>query len=115
MTQKTLSGTDLEEEEAATVASLKKALERTEYILKTYPSTTGNDNLLKWRFYKIFEPDKIKISFKTFEKFLTATSSETITRCRRKLNEKGLYLPTEKTILKRRRRENIIRQNIKEL
>jgi hypothetical protein len=110
MIQLTLEGKkELKEQ---TIDSLKKTKDKVAQILEKYPATKGDDRLLQFYFYKEFEPDKVKLSFKKFKMLMLMTSPETIRRVRQKLNEEGKFLPTDKTILKRRRRESIVRQNI---
>lgn len=102
--------------------NLKKKLHQTAFILDTKPYTRGDDRLLTmmfwWKFdglHKYFK-EMNDAEFKEFwETLRKCTSPETITRCRRKLNEMGMYLPTDATILKRRLRETSIRENINDL
>ena len=101
--------------EATTTPTMKKVKERVRYILEKHPSARGNDMILLWRYYREFEPDKIKLTFKKFQDMMRATSMETIRRSRQKIQESGELLPTDKTVLKRRRREQIIRSEIKDL
>jgi hypothetical protein len=117
MTQTTLIGHMLgfSEMEAKTIPTMKKVKERVRYILEEHPSARGNDMILLWRYYREFESDKIKLSFRKFKDLMRATSMETIRRTRQKIQEGGELLPTDKTVLKRRRREEIIRSEIKEV
>ena len=98
--------------EATTIPHMKRVKDRVRYILEEFPSAKGNDMLLIWRYYQTFESDRIRISFTEFKDLMRATSMETIRRTRQRIQEAGEYLPTDRTILKRRRREEIIRSNI---
>lgn len=101
--------------EGSTIPTLKKVKERVRYILEKYPPTRGNDMILLWRYYREYESDKLNLSFRKFKDMLRATSMETIRRSRQKIQEGGEFLPTEKTVRKRRRREGIIREGIREV
>jgi len=101
--------------EATTIPHMKRVKDRVKYILQMFPPAKGNDMLLIWRYYQVFEPDKIRISFTEFKDMMRATSMETIRRTRQKIQEAGEFLPTDRTILKRRRREEIIRSEIGEV
>lgn len=97
--------------EANTISDLKKVKDRVEYILQNYPSAKGDDNILIWRYLLVFCPS-VRMTYREFQDLMGIPSFETITRCRRKLNEAGLYLPTSRTVRKRRRREEIIREGV---
>ncbi len=78
---------------------LKQTKERVAWILEHYPSARNSDTLLEFLYLRIFEG--IDIPYVTWER-LSRISLETVTRMRRKLNEEGLYLPTDPEILKKR-------------
>lgn len=59
---------------------------KVEYILRKYPATRINDKLLVSMYWKHFD------NITTVDDCVTATSSETITRHKRKLNEQGKYI-----------------------
>jgi len=117
MNQTTLVGHMLgfSEMEATTIPTMKKVKERVRYILEKHPSTRGNDMILLWRYYREFESDRIKLSFRKFQDLMRATSMETIRRTRQKIQEGEELLPTDKTVLKRRRRAEIITAEIKDV
>lgn len=96
------------EEAPKTIASLKKVKDRVKFILERYPQTRGDDVLLLYRYYWWFERDRAVLKPIHFKALLSLTSPESITRCRRKIQETGLLTPTKETILKRRRREKVI-------
>ncbi|ABY46847.1 GIY-YIG nuclease family protein [Bacillus mycoides] len=65
----------------------KKA--KVEYILQNYPATRINDRLLVTTYWRHFD------NIKSVDDCVNATSSETITRIKRKLNENGKYMVTD--------------------
>lgn len=90
------------------IKSINKINQRTEFILKKYPETKGDDTLLIWRYMREFHYDKIRISFKAFKNLLELPAFESITRARRKIQETELQ-PKERTRNKRKLREIIFR------
>lgn len=60
-------------------------------ILEQYPSARDSDKILLHLYYKIYEGVKTNIS-------MVETSPETITRCRRKLQEKHESLQAQEPI-----------------
>lgn len=101
-----------EKMEVNTIKHIKTVRARVEDILERHPSTRGDDRILLYRYYKEYEPSLMQIKFTDFMSFLRATNPETIRRSRQKINEEGKFLPTDKTVAKRRRREQIIRAEI---
>ncbi|QWI73283.1 nucleotide excision repair endonuclease (plasmid) [Bacillus mycoides] len=80
---------------------------KVEYILRKYPATRINDKLLVSMYWKHFD------SISTIDDCVMATSSETITRHKRKLNEQGKYTVTlreREQILAEEHRKNIERR-----
>lgn len=104
-----------EKMEAYTIKTLKTIKERVEYILESYPSTQGDDRLLQYRYIQIFVPE-VRITFKQFKALREMPAPETISRARRIIqNKEGRFLPRERTLRKRNRREEIIRDSINEV
>jgi hypothetical protein len=111
MAQMMLSGEIVGELEQETINKIRKVRDRVKFILENYPSTRGNDTELQFRYYRIFEP-WLGFKIKNFEALLNATSMETIRRRREEFNAKGEYLPTDKTIRRRRRLSEIPQKEI---
>lgn len=65
-----------------------------EEALSTWEETRNSDKKLMLAVWHLQNPDYVD-NFKTFFKE-KAISPETITRCRRKLQEQGMYLASEK-------------------
>lgn len=107
-------------------AKLKTKEKKIEYILRYFRPSSGDNLQLQWRYYNIFEPDKVKLSFTDFKMFRLATKPDTIMRLRRliqarekKKKEAGLpfdedLLPLDKTINKRKVREEAMREIMRE-
>lgn len=86
---------------------------RVEWILKTYPSTRNSDTMLEWIYLRRFE--NINLPYIEFDR-LSKISIETVSRVRRKIQEEGMYLPTDPAVLiKRQKRENSFRGTINRL
>ncbi|PFQ72454.1 nucleotide excision repair endonuclease [Bacillus cereus] len=62
---------------------------KVEYILKNYPATRINDRLLVLMYWRHFD------NITSIDDCVKATSSETITRIKRKLNENGKYVVSD--------------------
>ena len=69
---------------------------KVEWTLKMYPETRLSDKLLLW---KIVAKDKDTI---TFQDFLNAPPMESVTRCRRKIQEKKPGLRATKEVEEQR-------------
>lgn len=89
---------------------LNTLTKRVENILSRDNNAKNSD---KWLIYRVLEEISqengcnLFIPFTLFDKF---PSFESITRCRRKLNEKGRYLPTDREVIeKRKKRERVFR------
>jgi len=72
----------------------------------------------QWLIYKVISEicriydKKMYIPFELFQNF---PAYESVTRCRRKLNEEGKYLPTDQKVIERRRgRERAVRDWVKQ-
>ena len=92
-------------EEAELTRKLKTIKERVEYLLERYPEARNDDFYLYLLYVRLFEP-KLSgyIKFIPFNLVKSATRFETIRRCRQKLQEQGLYLPTDPKVLRKRRK-----------
>lgn len=94
-------GTSQPNQELTTVqARIKK-------ILALFPHTRNNDKELMFCYWVVYDGLN-ETNFAT-EFVQRATSPETITRARRRIQEEGLYVPSEITIAKRRHREEAYR------
>ena len=90
-------------------------------ILETWSPATNNDVLLYFEFLRMAFPEVVVTDSKDYVIFKFPKSQvrffnspESITRCRRSLNSKGIGLPTnEKVFLKRMKRQKAIRQYYK--
>jgi len=69
---------------------------KVEWTLKMYPETRSSDKLLLW---KIVAKDKDTIDF---QDFLNAPPMESVTRCRRKIQEKKPGLRATKEVEEQR-------------
>ena len=85
------------------------------YILEKFPFTRNSDELLYLMLIKIYYPDILKkLGVAALHKWIPEKLAEelpkfeTISRIRRKLNEQGLYLPTDPEVLRRRRRADVV-------
>jgi len=90
------------------------------HILEKFPFTRNSDELLYLMLIKIYYPDVLrKLGVAALHEWIPEKLAEelpkfeTISRIRRKLNERGLYLPTDPEVLRRRRRgEEVWRSSI---
>ncbi len=74
-------------------------------------SRCRNDDLwLLWKIWRKFSP--IYIPFEDFQKL---PSFESVRRCRQLCQAKGLFLPTDEMVLKRRRREKSFRRVVNQV
>jgi len=127
----TMSTKDKLEFPINTINSFTKVTQVVRYLLETKPYLRGNDNLL-WcyflRYYHKLDWRVIKNHEGVGDMVLMVpvfghdgrpgiknlTSLETVTRCRRKIQEKEPTLkPKEKTTSKRRLRESVVRDLMK--
>lgn len=130
MAQTTLEGFEngFEKMEANTLDHLKTVRSRIRKILEQHPSTKGNDLLLYFYYLKHYENDRVSIRIiGGFKNILKTTTPETVRRARQIIQErerkkeledpnyKSVLLPTERTLKKRERREEILREGLKEL
>ena len=88
-------------------ASTKELVER---ILKEDARTRNSDKLLIYRVISHICRKYDKGLFIPFELFDSFPAYESVTRCRRKIQEQGKYLPTDPEVIKRRdKRERAVR------
>ena len=92
-------------EEENLAEKLKTIKDRVEWILANHPEARNDDFYLYLLYVRYFEP-KLSgyIKFIPFNLVKSATRFETIRRCRQKLQEQGLYLPTDPKVLRKRRK-----------
>ena len=73
---------------------LKNAETMVRYIMALFPETRSNDKLLMLHYWELV--DRIKIPREFWKAFLRrATTPETITRARRRIQQQQEYLPRE--------------------
>jgi len=84
------------------ISSLKKTEEKVIWILKHFPETRNSDNLLLFMYWD--KCDGLDADNFLDEAVITKlTPSESITRCRRNIqNTYGMFLPTEESVLEER-------------
>ena len=90
------------------IEELENTMDKTVWILKHFPKTRDSDNMLMWEFW--LQNDRLaRTGIFSLEGemrdsiILGFTKAESISRCRRKIqNDLGLYLPTKKEIIKGR-------------
>ena len=85
--------------------NLNKIKTRTGLILQEFEETRNDDNTLLSEYYKKYEPENCIIDTKGVAIFLeeTKASMKAITRCRRAIQEKGNFLPTDPDVAIKRR------------
>lgn len=80
-------------------------------VLERNHSAWGDDNILVWDFYQMFERGRMKVTFAQFEAMRSLPRPESLVRIRRFINKEGVrqkdgsrkyYLPTPETTSKRR-------------
>ncbi|RLG36791.1 MAG: hypothetical protein DRN91_07115 [Candidatus Alkanophagales archaeon] len=82
------------------------------YILAHFPETRSNDKLLLLRYWEMV--DKIKIPRAFWREFLRkATTPETITRARRRIQAEGEFLPRREVLERRQARSRKFREILK--
>jgi len=116
---------DLRDLTISTLESYRTTKSQVKFLLEKYPETRSDDKLLILKHLQCFQkalaydPETKLIDFRnrdgiTYEMFRHLVSFETITRCRRKLQEQFKELGASKRVaLKRERREEVIHNNIR--
>lgn len=91
------------------MASKKGRLGRiVKLVMKTYPNTRNNDHdLIIGVYYAL----GFEMTPEQREKFRNLPTPETVTRLRRKIQEKGEYLPAEAVGKFRRHKSLVVQQN----
>ena len=79
-------------------------------LLEEYPQTRGNDNALIAGVFWLIDPELMKMSFKEVLKMKGLPSFESITRARRKIQEKYPILNDEKARKARQKEEKEYRE-----
>ena len=93
------------DDEDALIRRLRTVKSRVEYVLENYPETRNDDRYLWLIYIRLFCPEMSKyIRFIPYDVLKNAPTFETIRRCRQKIQEQGMYLPTDPEVLARRRR-----------
>lgn len=72
-------------------------------LLNTEPKTRDSDRLLIWRVWTL--ECKVFMGMLSLESFLKATTPESITRCRRKIQSRYPHLQSANTIVNKLRKE----------
>jgi len=104
--------------EDAVKEHLVKVKDKVKYILEKYPEARNDDRYLWLMYVREFEPELSKyIRYIPYNVLKNTISFETLRRTRQKIqNEEGLYLPTDPSVIKRRRRmESAMRRVIHEV
>ena len=93
------------------VNSLEKLDPQIERIVKQYPESAGCYWMLLFRYFNKFQSDKVRITVKGgYEKLHDLPSPESISRIFRWVIKRHPELPRPKTIRKRERRENLMKE-----
>ena len=72
-----------------------------EIALKEFPETRDSDKALFWRMFWIIYAEDSDSDIMTKEQFMDMPSFDSLSRIRRRFNEKGMYLPTAEVSSKR--------------
>jgi len=101
-----MSDLELTPEEQALLERLQTVKDRVEYILKNYPNARNSDFYLTILYIRHFIPELAKyISYIPYDVIKKHEGLfESIRRTRQRIQEEGRYLPTDREVLKRRRR-----------
>ena len=95
----------LDEEEQQLLNKLKTVKERVEWILQKYPNARNSDLYLTIIYLRKFTELGKYIKFIPYEVIRKYDGIfETIRRTRQKIQEEGKYLPTDPSVLRRRRK-----------
>jgi len=96
--------------------------DKVEYILKNFPHTRDSDKMLVEEYWKVWDKKYVQehqdIHWVRLDNLIAMTSSESITRIRRKFQEPteqypdGQYPPTDPIVAERRRRQYKVRHSI---
>lgn len=89
---------------------MKKLEKIVKAILEDYPNTRGNDNALITGVFWLIDPELMKMPFKEVMLMKGLPSFESITRARRKVQEKNPILTDEKARKIRQKEEKEYRE-----
>ena len=92
---------------------------KVEYLLQYYPKARDNDRWLYYAYLRSFHPELRNAKFNSFDDFAEAIvnnpeipESESIRRCRQKIQERGLYRGEK--YIERHKEEKKVRELMKE-
>jgi hypothetical protein len=88
---------------------LKKVIHQVWQLLKAEPEYRNNDTLLQVSWAENFAGVETMDDLRTAAAF-QAISFESIRRARQKIQEKGFFLPTDETVIKRRKLQKVYEQ-----
>lgn len=92
------------------LVEIKEKQSKVHFIMENFPETRNDDSLLCLMYWKLVE------GAENLEDVLWLTKAEVVRRARQKIQEKGILLPTDEDVLRRRRiNEKIVRQGIQQL
>lgn len=92
------------------LVEIKEKIAKVQFIMENFPETRNDDSLLTLMYWKLVE------GAEKLEDVLWVTKAEVVRRARQKIQEKGILLPTDEDVMKRRRmNEKIVRQGIQQL
>jgi hypothetical protein len=79
-------------------------------LLRDEPRCRESDKWLCYRVYQVVANKDGKSVFIPFEIFDKFPSFETISRVRRKFNERGMFLPSSNTVIEREVKKEFVRE-----
>jgi len=79
-------------------------------LLRDEPRCRGDDTWLVFRAYEEIAKSYGKSVFIPFELFKELPSPETVSRCRRKWQEQGKFLPDANTMIERERKREFVKK-----
>lgn len=83
------------------ISKLNTTYKSVSWVLENHECTRNSDKLLIHYYWHFIDGWKGGL---THDKILSLTSGATISRCRRKIqNDKGLFLPTDHEVLRKRK------------
>ena len=92
------------------LGEIKEKLAKVQFIMENFEETRNDDSLLCLMYWKLVE------GAEQLEDILWLTKPEVVRRSRQKIQEKGVLLPTDEEVYKRRRfNERIVKQGIQQV
>lgn len=92
------------------LVEIKKKIEKVRFIMENIEETRNDDSLLCLMYWKLVE------GAERLEDIVWLTKPEVIRRARQKIQEKGMLLPTNEEVYKRRHlNKKIVRQGIRQI